>query len=68
MRALDLAAGNGVSADPLLAGGAAALVGMDLIPEAREAALRERPDAYLEYVAGDVGEPGLVERLVRSTT
>ena len=64
VRALDLAAGNGVSADPLLAGGAAALVGMDLIPEAREAALRERPDAYLEYVAGDVGEPGLVERLV----
>ncbi len=64
VRALDLAAGNGVSADPLLAGGAAALVGMDLIPEARDAALRERPDAYLEYVAGDVGEPGLVERLV----
>jgi hypothetical protein len=65
VRALDLAAGNGVSADPLLAGGAAALVGMDLIPEARDAALRERPDAYLEYVAGDVGEPGLVDRLVR---
>jgi len=64
VRTLDLAAGNGVSADPLLAGGAAALVGMDLIPEARDAALRERPDAYLEYVAGDVGEPGLVERLV----
>ncbi len=64
VRALDLAAGNGVSADPLLAGGAAALVGMDLIPEARDAALRERPDAYAEYVAGDVGEPGLVERLV----
>ena len=64
VRALDLAAGNGVSADPLLAGGAGALVGMDLIPEARDAALRERPDAYLEYVAGDVGEPGLVARLV----
>ncbi len=64
VRALDLAAGNGVSADPLLAGGAAALVGMDLIPEARDAALRERPDAYLEYVAGDVGEPGLVAQLV----
>jgi hypothetical protein len=45
-------------------GGIGGLVGMDLIPEAREAALRERPDAYREYVAGDVGEPGLVERLV----
>ena len=64
VRALDLAAGNGVSADPLLEGGAQALVGMDLIPEARESALRDRPDAYLEYVAGDVGEPGLMERLV----
>ena len=64
VRALDLAAGNGVSADPLLAGGVGALVGMDLIPEARDSALRDRPDAYLEYVAGDVGEPGLVERLV----
>ncbi len=64
VRALDLAAGNGVSADPLLEGGAAALVGMDLIPEARDGALRDRPDAYAEYVAGDVGAPGLVERLV----
>lgn len=64
VRALDLAAGNGVSADPLLAGGIGGLVGMDLIPEARDSALRERPDAYLEYVAGDVGEPGLVQRLV----
>lgn len=64
VRALDLAAGNGVSADPLLEGGADALVGMDLIPEARDSALRDRPDAYLEYVAGDVGEPGLVDRLV----
>lgn len=64
LRALDLAAGNGVSADPLLAGGVGSLVGMDLIPEARDSALRDRPDAYAEYVAGDVGEPGLVERLV----
>lgn len=62
VRALDLAAGNGVSADPLE--GAHTLVGMDLIPEARDAALRDRPEAYAEYVAGDVGEPGLVAGLV----
>jgi hypothetical protein len=66
VRALDLAAGNGVSADPLLAGGAGLLVGMDLIPEARDAALRDRPDSYAEFVAGDVGEPGLVAGLVES--
>lgn len=64
LRALDLAAGNGLSADPLLAGGVGGLVGMDLIPEARDAALRDRPEAYAEYVAGDVGEPGLVAGLV----
>jgi hypothetical protein len=64
VRALDLAAGNGMSADPLVAAGVAGLVGMDLIAEARDAALRDRPDAYVEYVAGDVGEPGLVAGLV----
>jgi hypothetical protein len=64
VHALDLAAGNGVSADPLLARGAGLLVGMDLIPEARDAALRDRPDSYAEFVAGDVGEPGLVAGLV----
>ena len=63
-RALDLAAGNGVSADPLREGGIGGLVGMDLIPEAREAALRDRPSAYAEFVAGDMGEPGLVAGLV----
>lgn len=64
IRALDLAAGNGVSADPLREGGIGGLVGMDLIPEARDAALRDRPDAYAEFVAGDIGEPGLVAGLV----
>src|SRR5205085_4442752 len=58
VRALDLAAGNGVSADPLRDGGIGGLVGMALIREARDAALRDRPDAYAEFVAGDMGEPG----------
>ena len=48
MRALDLAAGNGLSADPLLAGGVSVLAGIDLIPEARGAARRDRPGAYAE--------------------
>ena len=66
VRALDLAAGNGMSADPLLAGGVSALVGLDLIPEARDAALRDRPRAYAEYVAGDIGAPGLAAGLVEA--
>lgn len=65
VRALDLAVGNGLSADPLLAVGVLVLVGIDLIPEARDAALRDRPGAYAEYVVGDVGEPGLVASLVQ---
>ena len=64
VRALDLAAGNGMSADPLVVAGVAELVGLDLIPEARDAALRDRPGVYADYVAGDVGEPGLVAGLV----
>jgi hypothetical protein len=66
VRALDLAAGNGVSADPLREGGIGELVGLDLIPEARDAALRDRPGAYAEYVAGDVGAPGLAAGLVEA--
>ena len=62
--ALGLVAGNGLSGDTLPAGGVSVLVGIDLIPEAHDAALRDRPRAYTEYVVGDVGEPGLVAGLV----
>jgi len=46
----------------LPAAGASVVVGIDLIPGARDTALRDRPGAA-EYVAGHVGEPGPVARL-----
>jgi hypothetical protein len=64
LRVADLGAGNGVSGEALRVGGLDPVVALDLLPEARDAALRDRPDAYAEFVAGDVGEPGLVAGLV----
>jgi hypothetical protein len=34
------------------------LVGLDILPEARAAALRERPDVYDDYYVMDLAEPG----------
>ena len=44
-RVLDLGAGNGIVADELKRRGVARLVGLDIIPEARDAAARARPGA-----------------------
>lgn len=53
-RVLDLGAGNGIGGERLRAAGVARLVGLDIEPAAREAALRDRPDVYDEYLVGDV--------------
>lgn len=53
-RVLDLGAGNGIVADELKALGVARLIGLDIIPEARTAALRDRPGAYDEYFVADM--------------
>lgn len=47
---LDLGAGNGGVAELLDDGGCGSLVGLDIVPEAREAAERERPDVYDDYL------------------
>lgn len=54
LRALDLGAGNGIMGDELKRRGVSRIVGLDLIPEAREAAYRDRPHVYDDYVVGDV--------------
>lgn len=54
IRVLDFGAGNGMVAEELAAAGARTLFGVDLLPEAREAALRDRPSLYLDYIAHDV--------------
>lgn len=51
---LDLGAGNGIVAEELRSIGAAAIVGIDLLEEAAEAADRDRPGVYDDYLAADM--------------
>ena len=51
---LDVGAGNGLIGEQLRLIGARKLVGLDLIPEAAEAAGRDRPGLYDDYVVGDL--------------
>lgn len=53
-RVLDLGAGNGTGAGELRRLGIGHVVGLDLEPAAREATLRDRPDAYDDYLVGDL--------------
>jgi hypothetical protein len=54
VRVLDVAAGNGVSGEALLAHGLAPVLGTDIVPAAREAALRDRPGVYGSYLTLDL--------------
>jgi predicted TPR repeat methyltransferase len=54
---LDLGAGNGIVGECLTKMGCGTVVGVDIIPEAAEAAERDRPGAYAEYVVGDLTDP-----------
>lgn len=53
LRALDLGAGNGMVGVALQNIGVSRLVGADILPEARDAALRDRPWIYDDYVIAD---------------
>ena len=54
MRVLDIAAGNGVSGEALTAAGLHPVLGTDIVPEARAAALRDRPGVYDQYLTLDL--------------
>ncbi|MGZ4294711.1 MAG: hypothetical protein ACXVRM_10755 [Solirubrobacteraceae bacterium] len=54
MRVLDIAAGNGVSGEALAAEGLRPVLGTDIVPEARAAALRDRPGLYGQYLTLDL--------------
>jgi predicted TPR repeat methyltransferase len=54
LRVLDLGAGNGMVGDELQARGAECQVGVDIIDEAKEAALRDRPEVYDDYFVTDM--------------
>jgi SAM-dependent methyltransferase len=53
LRILDLGAGNGLMGQALQRYGVSRLVGVDIIPEARRATERDRPDIYDAYYVAD---------------
>jgi hypothetical protein len=54
LRVLDIAAGNGVSGEALAAAGLHPVLGTDIVPSARAAALRDRPGLYDQYLTLDL--------------
>lgn len=64
-RVFDLGAGNGIGGEVLRREvEPASVVGLDLEPAAREAAERDRPGAYDEYLIADLAaSPGILEEL-----
>ena len=54
LRVLDVGAGNGMVGEQLFSAGVAEAVGIDIIPEARDAALRDRPYVYQDYYVADL--------------
>jgi len=58
LRALDFGAGNGQVGEQLSRKlDCETLVGLDIIPEARDAAVRERPEIYDDYYVMDLANP-----------
>jgi hypothetical protein len=56
LTALDFGAGNGMVAERLADLDIDSIVGVDLLPEARDAALRDRPGLYDDYLAVDISD------------
>ena len=56
LRVLDLGAGNGMMGEALKRDGVARLVGADIIPEACDAAYRDRSEVYDDYYIADFGQ------------
>lgn len=54
LRVLDLGAGNGIVAEHLRNLGVSYSVAVDLLPEAAQAALRDRPELYTDYLVADL--------------
>jgi Methyltransferase domain len=62
LNGLDFGAGNGMVGERLAELGIDSLVGLDLLPEARDAALRDRPGLYDDYLAVDITDLDRGER------
>jgi len=67
-RVLDVGAGNGMMGDELQALGVQSIVGIDIIPAAKEAADRDRPEVYDDYRVTDLTDlPEAEEENLRET-
>lgn len=64
LRVFDLGAGNGVVAEELRDLGITEVVGLDNAATARDAAERDRPGLYSEYLVGDLAEHERVPAVV----
>ncbi len=66
--ALDLGAGNGLVGEELREAGAESIVGIDILPEAKRAAQRDRPGLYRNYLVADLTRPAddVIEELSRA--
>jgi 2-polyprenyl-3-methyl-5-hydroxy-6-metoxy-1,4-benzoquinol methylase len=62
MALLDVGAGNGMVAERVAELGVETIVGIDLLSEARDAALRDRPGLYDDYLALDLSDMSRRER------
>lgn len=62
LTALDFGAGNGMVGEQLAEVGVESIVGLDLLPEARDAALRDRPGLYEDYFALDITDVDPADR------
>ena len=65
LKVLDLGAGNGIMGELVSQAGVKVIVGIDILPEAKIAAERDRPSIYSEYFAIDLKKaPGkILEKL-----
>lgn len=61
----DLAAGNGVVGEELHARGVRTIIGSDNISAARDAARRDRPGLYAEYLVGDTDDLPHLENVIK---
>ena len=66
LRVLDVGAGNGMMGDELKAKGVQEVHGVDIIPEAKDATFRDRPEVYEGYHVVDLTDvPEKVEEKLR---
>lgn len=62
LRVLDLGAGNGLMGEEMVELGVERVVGVDILPEAEQAARRDHPNIYREYHVLDISAPAPEQR------